>query len=147
MARRLNLPLFNGQALSTDEYRALMQSKQSESEVQASIVRELQTRGWMVLRVNGGGTDQYGGWRWNYTIYGFRKVNSDDPNGHDALTDLLAFKGDGGPSCQAVFIEVKRHRGKMSPRQQEFVAFCKLFGIEVHEFQTWQQAADLIKSL
>lgn len=140
MPRRAKaLPLFTGDTMSSDEYKAYLAGKRSESDVQHTIVRELQRKGWLVVRINGGGGYQKNGqWVWNYQIYGF---------GNKGLPDLIAYRGGGGVIVDALMIEVKRKGGKLRPSQQQFIERARIFGITVHVADDWEQVTDLIKTL
>lgn len=147
--KRLNLgPLFTGDTMSTEEYRAAAAKHASESAVQESVVRALQLHGYVVIRINSGAskreyTTKDGkrkfSWIRNYIIYGVDK--------YDSFPDLLAMKGEGKAAFSGLLIECKSAKGKLTPGQKALREFFKLFGVTIHEISNWRDAKTLLENL
>jgi len=109
----------------------------TEAEIQAALIRGLQVRGWLVVRVNGGGfKTATGGFFRAYIVAGFC-----DANGRPACSgfpDVLALKiAPDGSGIVARLFEVKKRGGARSAAQERFAEFAEARGVRVEVVQGW----------
>jgi len=70
------------------------------------VIQYLESKGYIVYRINNGGTSRIRGGKTFFTFHG-RK----------GFADIVAFR----PEYQTLFIETKRTGGKLTPEQTEFI--------------------------
>jgi Holliday junction resolvase len=95
----------------------------SEKEIQTALIRRLQARGWLVVRINSGAIKTAKGFYRAYTVAGMA-------GGGAGFPDVLALRGDGRGIVARLF-EVKARRGVISDSQKRFATFASAFKIEV----------------
>lgn len=136
---RIQAPLFTGQAMTAAELRELQAATALESDVQRQVRTELARAGWWAVRINGGGFyNRSGQWVATYDVPGI---------GGKGHPDLVAYRGSGRLTCEALFVEVKRKGGKLRASQQRFIAHATALGIQVHVCESWEDVTTLIKAL
>lgn len=104
--------------MSTPRPLKLTPPEPSEAALQAALMRRLRLRGWLCVRVNGGGFKTPRGFFWAYIIQGL--------NASKGFPDVLALKG-----SRFRLIEVKCAGGKLRPEQIAFRDFARRHCVEV----------------
>lgn len=95
-----------------------------EAEIQTALIRRLQARGWLVVRINSGAIKTAKGFYRAYTVAGMK-------NGGCGFSDVLALRSDGNGGILARLFEVKARKGVISDSQKAFATFAGAFQIEV----------------
>lgn len=126
-----------------EEFAKTLKAKRPEKGVQKSIMRLLAAKGWLVIRINSGGAKtKSGSWFWAYYILGM-------PKGMESsgLSDVVAYRGIGGITCEALFVEVKGSDGTLRETQKQFIALAASKGVTVHVADDWQQVEVIVEQL
>jgi hypothetical protein len=124
------LPVFSGEAISSEQFRTLVE--QSESDIQRSIRQYLERQGWWCFRINGGGFYRDGRWIPCYDI---------PELGYEGHPDLVAYRGDKDmPYCHAFFVEVKRPAEKPRASQKKFIRIAEMIYIPVYVWHSLDEA-------
>lgn len=107
----------------------------TEAQIQDAIMNRLQMDKWLVIRFNGGAfKDSYGNYVRSYIIQGI-KASAGVP-------DVIAFKND-----RFLMVEVKDHKGKLTPSQERFKSWAKKFGVTVHVLRHWNEVEPLLREV
>lgn len=148
-----------GGARPRKQVRSIRDDGPSEKVIQGSIAEMLRLKGWMVVRVNGGGTRRAGNyWVSNYLVYGYVKywncrVLEREVDGEKVYERIVARNGEGFPDLTAykgdrfIFGEIKRKGGKLEASQRRFIEFAAMFGISVNIFDCWEDAYSFVQEL
>lgn len=96
----------------------------SEKDIQSGIMKLLALRGYLVIRLNGGGFKEGKRYIQFYRLYGREDLQG-------GLPDIIALKG-----SQAILIEVKSKKGTLTRTQKLFHQWAKLHDVKVHVFNS-----------
>lgn len=108
-----------------------------ESTIQENIMRALFDAGFLVIRVNSGGTKIGRSYVRFYRIFGMPPVHE-----AEGVPDILAFRGG-----KALLIEVKDRLGKLRDSQVRFMELAQSKGVTVHVCRDWQSAHEMALEL
>lgn len=111
----------------------------SEAQIQKEIMGGLHMRGWMVIRINGGGMKKGKSYVRFYTIYKLAAAAG--------LPDVIAFKGDGQGSGRFLMIEVKDRTGQLRPSQKRFIKWAGAFGVKVWVLRSGEAVPGMLKKI
>lgn len=109
--------------------------EQTESDVQSAVVELLRKAGYMVIRLNSGGFHNGKRFVRFYHVFG-----AESPS--EGVTDLLAFKG-----SEALLLEAKTRRGKLSEAQEQFRDYAAQHGVSVFTVRSVEDVLPLIENV
>lgn len=104
-----------------------------ESVIQENIMRILFDAGFLVVRINSGGTKIGRNYVRFYRIFGMPPIFE-----AEGVPDILAFRG-----SKALLIEVKDRTGHLRDSQVRFMEMALAKGVQVHVCRDWESAEQL----
>ena len=100
-----------------------MKTKKTEKQIQNGIIKYLLIKGFLVIRINGGGCyDKTGRFIYFYNVENYPGTFK---NRHSGLSDIIATKKN-----FTFYIEIKKPGGRQSKEQKNFEHLCKSMNIE-----------------
>ena len=122
--------------IRTAKIPEIIPRREGETSTQKRIIAFLLSRGWMSVRVNGGGTN-YGGksFVWNYIVTTCFGCIS---KGH---ADLVAYKGG-----KAIFIECKVGKNGLSDAQKKFRRQVEYYGMPYCEGRSVEGVEEFLQN-
>lgn len=114
----------------------------SESDIQSRIINLLTRAGWLVVRVNGGGSTRGARYTASYHIPALGRYGAEGSRGHP---DLVAYRSGATPTCRALFLEVKRPGEKPNEAQGRFIALADGMRIPVHVVASVEEVVRLLE--
>lgn len=126
-------PDFSQMTLQTKQGVPLMETP--EKDVQNAVVELLRKAGYMVIRLNSGGFHNGKRFVRFYHIFG-----AESPS--EGASDLLAFKG-----SEALLLEAKTRRGKLSEAQEQFRDYAAQHGVSVFTVRSVEDVLPLIENV